>query len=90
MTSFPAVRAGDLIAHGGSILTGSPDVFINKLPAAFCGASAVCCGLHVSAQAVASGAPTVFINGLKAAHKASCSSCGSPAATASLDVFIGV
>lgn len=90
MTSFPAVRAGDLIAHGGSILTGSPDVFINQLPAAFLGASAVCCGLHVSVQAIATGAPTVFINGLNAAHMACCSSCGSPAATASPDVFIGV
>ncbi|WMD20252.1 PAAR domain-containing protein [Achromobacter seleniivolatilans] len=89
MAIFPAVRMGDKIAHGGSILTGSPDVFINDLPAAFKGASAVCCGLHISAQVVAVGAPLVYINGLNAAHMACCSSCGSPAATASPDVFIG-
>jgi uncharacterized Zn-binding protein involved in type VI secretion len=90
MSMFPAVRVGDHIAHGGSILTGSPDVFINQLPAGFVGASAVSCGLHVSVQAIATGASKVFINGLNAAHMASCSSCGSAASTASKDVFIGM
>lgn len=89
MATYPALRAGDLIAHGGAILTGSPDVFINQLPAALVGASAVACGLHVSVQAIATGAEKVFINGLNAAHIACCSSCGSPGATASEDVFIG-
>ncbi|EHK63208.1 PAAR domain-containing protein [Achromobacter arsenitoxydans] len=87
--SFPAVRKGDAIAHGGKVLCGSPNVFINGLPAAFMGCAA-CCALHVSAQAVAKGSTTVFVNGFNAAHMACCTSCGSPAATASPNVFIAV
>ncbi|NML34752.1 PAAR domain-containing protein [Paraburkholderia antibiotica] len=86
---FPAARAGDAIGHGGAIVTGSPSVFINGLPAALVGMSCAVCGLHPAAQAVVLGSGTVTINGLPAAFVGGVVSCGSPIATGSPDVTIG-
>ncbi|MCC8395690.1 PAAR domain-containing protein [Paraburkholderia sp. MMS20-SJTR3] len=86
---FPAARKGDAIKHGGAVVTGSPSVFINGLPAALVGLSCAVCGLHPSAQAVVLGSSSVTINSLPAAFAGCLASCGSPIATGSMDVLIG-
>lgn len=83
-----AARVGDAIGHGGAIKTGSPDVYINGVPAGFV-TSAACCTLHVSEQSVAIGSGTVYINGTPAAMLGAVTSCGAEIASGSHDVFVG-
>jgi uncharacterized Zn-binding protein involved in type VI secretion len=83
-----AARVGDAIGHGGALTTGSPDVYINGIPAGFV-TSAAFCALHVSVQAVAIGSGTVYINGSPAAMVGAVTSCGAPVASGSHDVFVG-
>ena len=85
----PAARLGDVIGHGGVVVTGSGDVFINGISAGFVGGSIAVCGPHCSAQAVVLGSGSVFINGLPAAFVGSLTSCGAPIVTGSGDVSIG-
>ncbi len=80
----PAARLGDNAqvqsdAHGcpscphpgiGPITTGSPDVFINKRPAARkddLGIHAICCGPNI--YNIAKGSPNVYVNGKPLARK---------------------
>jgi uncharacterized Zn-binding protein involved in type VI secretion len=86
---FPAARLGDVIGHGGAIVTGSPSVNINGIPAAAVGLSASVCALHPSAQAVVLGSSSVFINDVPATFVAGVTSCGAPIASGSPDVLIG-
>jgi uncharacterized Zn-binding protein involved in type VI secretion len=83
-----AARVGDLIGHGGAILTGSDNVEINGHKAAFVSSVAVC-GLHPSPQAVVTGSDSVTINGHAAAYTDCLTSCGAPIVTGSDDVTIG-
>src|SRR5579863_7777390 len=76
--SFSAARKGDPTAHGGTVLNGSADVFINGSPAALVGCSATSCPVHGSAQAVVQGSSTVFINNIPAVFVGSLTSCGAP------------
>ncbi|KVK99013.1 PAAR domain-containing protein [Burkholderia ubonensis] len=87
--SNPAARLGDAIGHGGAITSGSGNVFMNGIPAAFVGGSIAVCPVHMSAQAVVSGSGTVFVNGLPAAFVGGVTSCGAPVASGSGDIFIG-
>ncbi|SMG54189.1 PAAR domain-containing protein [Paraburkholderia susongensis] len=86
---FPAARKGDATGHGGAIVTGSPSVLINEIPAALVGLSSATCPLHPSAQAVVVGSATVFINDLPAALVSGMTSCGAPISAGSPDVLIG-
>ncbi|MBB5410099.1 putative Zn-binding protein involved in type VI secretion [Paraburkholderia sp. MM5496-R1] len=86
---FPAARKGDAIGHGGSIVSGSPTVFINRLPAALVGMSSAVCALHPCSQAVVAGSGTVLINNVPAALVGGKVSCGAPCSAGSPDVRIG-
>jgi uncharacterized Zn-binding protein involved in type VI secretion len=86
---FPAARKGDTTGHGGVIVTGSPSVTINGVPAALTGISSATCKLHPCVQAVVVGSASVFINNVPAAHIGGTTSCGAPITTGSPDVLIG-
>jgi uncharacterized Zn-binding protein involved in type VI secretion len=66
----PAVRLGDGTTHGGSVITGSPNVFIGGMPAARVGDTATCPVPvpvpHVGGPII-TGSSTVRINGVGAA-----------------------
>ncbi|WP_207001578.1 PAAR domain-containing protein [Trinickia mobilis] len=87
--SFPAARQGDPTAHGGAVLNGSGNVFINGSPAAFAGCSTTSCPVHCSGQAVVQGSSTVFINNVPAVFVGSPTSCGAAITAGSPNVFIG-
>ena len=95
MAGQPAARVGDMTAHGGTITTGAPTVFINGRPAARLGDLHVCplCSPspHVGGP-IASGASTVFIGGQPAARMGDVCTCAGPPdaiVTGSANVFIG-
>jgi uncharacterized Zn-binding protein involved in type VI secretion len=83
-----AARVGDLIGHGGAILTGSDNVEINGQKAAFV-SSVAACVLHPSPQAVVTGSSTVTINGHAATFTDCLTSCGAPIVSGSDNVTIG-
>jgi len=96
----PAHRKGDIgSGHGchfppSPATGGSPDVFINGLPAMRVGdsyAAHACAAGHAGphGRALSSGSASVFINGLPAGRIGDSIDCGGSAATGSPDVFIG-
>ncbi|WP_207004190.1 PAAR domain-containing protein [Trinickia mobilis] len=82
-----AGRLGDSIAHGGSIVSGSGDVFINGKPAGYANGSATVCSIH-GGGSVSSGASTVFVNGFPAAIIGGSTGCGAEVVAGSPDVSI--
>jgi len=86
---FPAARKGDATGHGGAIITGSPSVTINGVPAALTCISSATCKLHPSPQAVVAGSDSVFINNVPAAFMGGKTSCGAPITCGSPNVLIG-
>ncbi|WP_454767041.1 PAAR domain-containing protein [Cupriavidus campinensis] len=86
--SHPAARQGDAIGHGGSITSGSGNVFINGVPAAMAGGSSSACSVH-GGGSVAKGSGSVFINGMPAGMVGGICGCGAPVANGSPNVFIG-
>jgi len=74
--SQPAAALGDLAAHGGTILTGSTNVFIGGRPAARVGDTVVC-ALH-GPGTVSKGSMTVLINGMPAARLLDFTGCMVP------------
>ncbi len=70
----PAARVGDLTSHGGTIISGSSNVFFNGVPAANASSSHICPMVtpgsppvpHVGMLAVPKNATTVLINGVPA------------------------
>jgi uncharacterized Zn-binding protein involved in type VI secretion len=84
----PAARIGDAICHGGAVVSGSEDVFINNIPASAVGLSAAACALH-GGTVVASGSSTVTINGCPAARIGDVTGCGSAIVSGSGNVLIG-
>ena len=84
-----AARVNDLISHGGNINNGSPNVFINNMPAAIASISQVCCGIHPPSHCMTVGSATVFINSLPAVRVNDFASCGATITKGSDDVFIG-
>nr|GFB25952.1 hypothetical protein [Tanacetum cinerariifolium] len=69
----PAAALGDVAAHGGAIVIGSPNVFIGGRPAARQGDS-VACPFH-GMGVVSRGSATVFINGTPAARLLDTTGC---------------
>ncbi|TKC89367.1 hypothetical protein FAZ69_10485 [Trinickia terrae] len=82
-----AGRLGDPIAHGGSITSGSGDVFINGISAGYVGGSSTACSIH-GGGSVSSGAGSVFINGNPAAIVGGSTGCGAAVSNGSPDVSI--
>ena len=70
----PAARVGDAISHGGVIIAGSPNVFVEGPPSARMG-DAVMCANHGS-QVIVSGSVTVLVNGPQKARMGDMISCG--------------
>lgn len=73
-----------MCAPSGQVAQGSPNVFINGLPAARASDAETC-----DAGVVAQGSASVFINGLPAARLTDKTSCGGQIVDASRNVFIG-
>ena len=79
----------------GKIVSGSPDVKFNSLPAARAAApgelDTVKCGKHSSGSPpmLAQGSDNVFINDQPAARKGDMTTCGGTIAEGSEDVFVG-
>lgn len=84
-----AARLGDATGHGGALVSGSGNVFINGLAAGVVGVSVAPCALLHGAAPVACGSGTVFINGSPAARLGDVTGCGAPIVSGSGDVFIG-
>ncbi|MGE9553398.1 PAAR domain-containing protein [Erwinia amylovora] len=87
--SQPAARLGDATGHGGALVSGSGNVFINGLAAGAVGLSVAPCALLHGAAPVACGSGSVFINGCPAARLGDVTGCGAPICSGSGDVFIG-
>ncbi|OON40179.1 hypothetical protein BTJ39_09795 [Izhakiella australiensis] len=85
----PAARLGDASSHGGAIVSGSGNVFINSQPAAIAGVSVATCALLHGAASIACGSGTVFINEQPAARLGDATGCGAAITCGSGNVFIG-
>lgn len=81
-----AARKGDPISHGGEILDGSGNVFVNGVPKAR-KTDPVFCVIH-GIQSVVQGSPDVFVNGLPAARVGDLISCGAIIVAGSPNVFV--
>ncbi len=82
----PKVEPGPVPHVGGPILEGSPNVFINGMPAARVSDAALCVG---STDKISSGSSTVFINGKPAARMGDSCAHGGKIIIGSSNVFIG-
>ncbi|MCF6251777.1 MAG: PAAR domain-containing protein [Methylococcaceae bacterium] len=82
----PKVEPGPVPHVGGPILEGSPDVFINDLPAARVGDAELCVG---PTDKISSGSPSVFINWKPAARMGDSCAHGGKITIGSSNVFIG-
>ncbi len=84
----PAASLGDLAAHGGTVVVGSPNVLIGGRPAARQGDS-IACALH-GIGTITQGSATVFINGMPASRLGDLTGCMAPGLAAiSVPAFIG-
>lgn len=81
------VRKGIDTVSGGLLLTGSPDVFIEGVPACRIGDAVDSHGSHYNVTMV-QGDPNVIINGIPACAAGHMASCGH-SATGSPNVIIG-
>ncbi|MBW7985084.1 PAAR domain-containing protein [Enterobacillus tribolii] len=84
-----AARVGDCTTHGGAIVSGSGDVFINSSSAALVGGSIATCAVLHGAAPLACGSGSVFINGSSAGRLGDVTGCGAVVATGSGNVCIG-
>ena len=73
----------------GTILTASPNVFINSRKAARVEKSIGACDKHPGPVQIAEGSTNVFINGVAAARKGDKLTCGATISGGSNNVFIG-
>ena len=86
---MPGASRKDLDSAGGTIISGSPDVFINGSSAVRVGdkvAKHSKRGAHAS-PVMTSGSSDVFVNGLPLVREGDSASCGH-VATGSSDVFV--
>jgi uncharacterized Zn-binding protein involved in type VI secretion len=89
---FGAARRGDAQAHGGAIITGSPNVLTAKMPQARAGVDFTACPVPLPPHGVNPillGSATVAVNGKPAARQLDLSVCGAPIATCATTVLIG-
>jgi len=73
----------------GAITLGSPNVFVNRKPAAFATASTASCSKHNPTAMVAEGSGNVFINSKPAARNGDAVTCGAKISKGSDDTFFG-
>jgi uncharacterized Zn-binding protein involved in type VI secretion len=83
---------GDVTAHGGVIVVGSPNVLIGNKPAARVGDNHTCPQVdgikpHVGGPIMPPGSPTVLINGLPAARMGDMAQCVGPTDTIAMGEF---
>ncbi len=71
----------------GPIITGSPNVFINSMPAAYCSSDVAC--IKDATQKIAQGSATVGYNQLPAARVGDKGTCGFAVGEGSKNVFVG-
>lgn len=74
-------------SQSGNIITGSPDVYVNSLSAAYATLSGVACSKHNPIPLVAQGSTNIFINGRPAARKDDKIKCGATISGGSHDTF---
>ncbi|ONS53195.1 hypothetical protein A8E36_35510 [Burkholderia cenocepacia] len=74
-------------SQSGNIITGSPDVYVNSLSAAYATLSGVACSKHNPIPLVAQGSTNIFINGRPAARKDDKITCGATIGDGSHDTF---
>lgn len=84
---FPAARIGDATSYG-AVTSGSPNVFINSIPAGLMGMSTATSSL-VGVTNVVKGSATVFINQLPAARLSDACGDGGTVVCGSGNVLIG-
>jgi uncharacterized Zn-binding protein involved in type VI secretion len=72
--SRPLVRLGDASSHGGMVMTGSPNVFVDGKPVARLG-DKVSCPIHGD-TVINSGSPTYIIDGKPTARDGDTTACG--------------
>lgn len=77
-------RVGDATDHGGTIVSGSPDVNANGIPVARVGDSHVC-PIH-GTNSITSGSPDVNANGIPVARIGDSTECGATIVTGSGNV----
>jgi RHS repeat-associated protein len=73
----------------GTIVTGSPNVFVNNRPAARATLSTAVCAKDPALIMIAAGSATVFINDHAAARRTDPTTCGAAIEAGSPDVLIG-
>lgn len=88
MAELEAAREGDHITHGGFIVGGSSNVFVNSLASARATIDSALC-LIDDLQLIAAGSSTVFINGYPAARRTDPIQCDALIDDGSNNVFIG-
>ena len=84
-----AARLGDVTTHGGAIVNGAGNVFINGLPAALALISIATCAATHGAAPIVTGSGSVFIQGVQAVRIGDISGCGAVVGSGSGNVFIG-
>ncbi|MBF7145065.1 MULTISPECIES: PAAR domain-containing protein, partial [Pseudomonas] len=89
ITSLGETIGSGFLSPSGTLVTGSPNVFINGRKAAHVDQSIGACEKHPGPIKVAEGSTNVFINGLPAARKGDKLACGAVINTGSGNVFIG-
>lgn len=78
-------RITDRGSHGGRIITGSPDVFVNQLNVARIG-DTYDCAIH-GPNPIVTGSPDTFANGRNVARIGDITACRAVIVTGSPDTF---
>ncbi len=88
--ALAGMKIGTTTGHAtGDIVTGSPNVFVNALPAARTLADFADCDEHNGPQKIATGSTNVSINAMPAARLGDVTVCDARITSASPNVFIG-
>uniref|UniRef100_UPI0021D9D696 DUF6531 domain-containing protein n=1 Tax=Pseudomonas sp. RIT-PI-S TaxID=3035295 RepID=UPI0021D9D696 len=89
LTSIGEAVGGMFSSPSGTLVTASPNVFINSRKAAHVIQSLGACSKHPGPVQVAEGSTNVFINGTAAARKGDKITCGATISSGSGNVLIG-
>lgn len=79
------VRIGDPGSHGGVVVTGSPDVYVNDLKVARVG-DTYACPIH-GANPIVSGSPDTYANDSNVARVGDTTACGATLVDGSPDTY---
>jgi uncharacterized Zn-binding protein involved in type VI secretion len=83
----PVARLGDTGTHGGAIITGSPDVFVNNIPVARV-TDTYACPIH-GPNPIIKGSTRLFANNLEVARIGDPTACGATIASGSPNTWDG-